>query len=79
MEGLKNRKVIAEFWLHKMLTHLVCKKFDKTTVIKYFKGLSMYVERAYDKLDAKDTYIINQLDNVKELIYSTIYKLENLQ
>ena len=54
-------------------------EFDKTTVIKYFKGLSMYVERDYDKLDAKDTYIINQLDNVKELIYSTIYKLENLQ
>jgi DNA-binding ferritin-like protein len=54
-------------------------EFDKTTVIKYFKGLSMYVERAYDKLDAKDTYILNQIDNVKELIYSTIYKLENLQ
>jgi hypothetical protein len=39
----------------------------------------MYVERAYDKLDAKDTYILNQLDNVKDLVYSTIYKLENLQ
>ena len=39
----------------------------------------MYVERSYDKLDAKDTYILNQIDNVKELLYSTIYKLENLQ
>lgn len=54
-------------------------EFNSGNVLKYFKGLSMYVERAYDKLDAKDTYIINQLDNVKELIYSTIYKLENLQ
>jgi hypothetical protein len=53
-------------------------EFDKSTVIKYFKGLAMYVERAYDRLDAKDTYILNQIDNVKELVYSTIYKLENL-
>ena len=54
-------------------------EFDSTNVIKYFKALALFVERAYDKLDAKDTYILNQLDNVKELIYSTIYKLENLQ
>jgi DNA-binding ferritin-like protein len=54
-------------------------EFNNGNVLKYFKGLAMYVERAYDKLDAKDTYILNQIDNVKELIYSTIYKLENLQ
>jgi DNA-binding ferritin-like protein len=54
-------------------------EFNDGNVLKYFKGLAMYVERAYDKLDAKDTYILNQLDNVKELIYSTIYKLENLK
>lgn len=53
-------------------------EYEKETVVKYFKGLAMYVERSYDKLDAKDTYILNQIDNVKELIYSTIYKLENL-
>jgi DNA-binding ferritin-like protein len=53
-------------------------EFDKSTVIKYFKGLAMFVERAYAKLPQEDTYILNQLDNVKELIYSTIYKLENL-
>jgi hypothetical protein len=47
--------------------------------LKYFKALAQFVERAYDKLDAKDTYILNQIDNVKELVYSTIYKLENLQ
>lgn len=54
-------------------------EYDTTTVLKYFKALATYVERCYDKLDAKDTYILNQIDNVKELIYSTIYKLENLQ
>ena len=54
-------------------------EYDRTTVVKYFKGLAMFVERAYAKLPQEDTYILNQIDNVKELIYSTIYKLENLQ
>jgi DNA-binding ferritin-like protein len=54
-------------------------EYDMVTVLKYFKALATYVERSYDKLDAKDTYILNQMDNVKELIYSTIYKLENLK
>ena len=53
--------------------------YDSDTVLKYFKALAMYIERSYDKLDAKDTFILNQLDNVKDLIYSTIYKLENLK
>jgi len=53
-------------------------EFEKTVVVKYFKGLAMFVERAYTKLPQEDTYILNQLDNVKELIYSTLYKLENL-
>jgi DNA-binding ferritin-like protein len=53
-------------------------EYDRTTVVKYFKGLAMFVERAYAKLPQEDTYILNQMDNVKELIYSTIYKLENL-
>lgn len=54
-------------------------EYSKETVVKYFKALAVFVERAYDKLDESDTYILNQLDNVKELLYSTIYKLENLQ
>ena len=53
-------------------------EYDRTTAVKYFKGLAMFVERAYAKLPPEDTYILNQIDNVKELIYSTIYKLENL-
>lgn len=57
-------------------------KFDDYTqevTIKYFKGLAAFVERAYDRIDSKDTNIINQLDTFKDLIYTTIYKLENLQ
>jgi DNA-binding ferritin-like protein len=52
--------------------------YDQAVVLKYFKALAMFVERAYDKIP-KDSYILNQIDNVKELIYSTIYKLENLE
>jgi DNA-binding ferritin-like protein len=53
--------------------------YEKSTAIKYFKALATYIERAYDKIDPKDTNIINQLDTFKDLIYTTIYKLENLQ
>jgi DNA-binding ferritin-like protein len=53
--------------------------YEKSTAVKYFKALATYIERAYDKLDPKDTNIINQLDTFKDLIYTTIYKLENLQ
>jgi len=53
--------------------------YEKSTAVKYFKALATYMERAYDKIDPKDTNIINQLDTFKDLIYTTIYKLENLQ
>jgi len=53
--------------------------YDAGTATKYFKGLSMFVDRAYKKIPAEDTNIINQLDAFKDLIYTTIYKLENLQ
>jgi DNA-binding ferritin-like protein len=53
--------------------------YEKSTVVKYFKALATYMDRAYDKIDPKDTNIINQLDTFKDLIYTTIYKLENLQ
>ncbi len=32
-----------------------------------------------NKIPKEDTNIINQLDTFKDLIYTTIYKLENLQ
>jgi len=56
-------------------------RFDEYTpdgALKYFKALAMFVERAYAKIPKEDTNIINQLDAFKDLIYSTIYKLENL-
>lgn len=57
-------------------------RYDEYTeegVVKYFKALSTYVDRIYNKLPKEDTNIINQLDGLKDLIYTTIYKLENLQ
>jgi DNA-binding ferritin-like protein len=53
--------------------------YNQANALKYFKGLATYIDRAYDKIDPKDTNIINQLDTFKDLIYTTIYKLENLQ
>jgi DNA-binding ferritin-like protein len=54
-------------------------EYSQPTTLKYFKGLATFIDRAYDKIDPKDTNIINQLDTFKDLIYTTIYKLENLQ
>lgn len=57
-------------------------KFDEYTTdgaVKYFKALATYVDRVYNKIPKEDTNIINQLDTFKDLIYTTIYKLENLQ
>ena len=45
---------------------------------RMYKALAMFVERAYAKMPKEDTNIINQLDAFKDLIYTTIYKLENL-
>jgi len=53
-------------------------EYNQATALKYFKALAMFVERAYTKIP-DDSYILNQIDNVKEIIYSTIYKLENLE
>ena len=53
--------------------------YNESTAVKYFKGLATYIERAYDKIPKQDTNIINQLDAFKDLIYTTIYKLENLK
>ena len=45
-------------------------------VLKYFKALGIFVEKTQGKF--KETWIQNQIDTISELIYSTIYKLENL-
>ena len=44
--------------------------------LKYFKALAIYVEKIHRKFE--ETWIQNQIDTISELIYSTIYKLENL-
>jgi len=53
--------------------------YSRETATKYFKALASYVDRVYAKLPKEDTNIINQVDAFKDLIYTTIYKLENLQ
>jgi len=53
-------------------------EYSKEGVVKYFKALITFVERMYTKFPKEDTNIINQLDAFKDLIYTTIYKLENL-
>ena len=53
--------------------------FEKSTVLKYFKALAVFVDRAYNKIPKTDTNIINQLDAFKDLIDQTVYRLENLQ
>jgi hypothetical protein len=54
-------------------------EYSQATALKYFKALATYVDRSYTKIPKEDTNIINQLDAFKDLIYTTIYKLENLQ
>ena len=54
-------------------------EYSQSTALKYFKALATYVDRTYVKIPKEDTNIINQLDAFKDLIYTTIYKLENLQ
>lgn len=52
--------------------------YDRSAAVKYFKALAMFIEKASDKLKS-DSYIQNQIDTIIELVYSTVYKLENLQ
>ena len=53
-------------------------EYSKESAVKYFKALATYVDLVYAKLPKDDTNIINQIDGLKDLIYTTIYKLENL-
>lgn len=47
-------------------------------IIAYFTALSMYVEQNRNKLP-QDTYVQNQVDNISELLNTTIYKLKFLK
>jgi len=48
-------------------------------IIKYFDRLCMFLEKERKAENLQDSWIQNQLDNVSELLYSTKYKLVNLQ
>ena len=48
-------------------------------IIKYFEKLAAALDKLRADESLQDTYIQNQIDGVAELIYSTLYKLENLQ
>ena len=48
-------------------------------IIKYFEKLCGVLEKLRTDKKLQDTWIQNQIDNISELLYSTKYKLVNLQ
>jgi DNA-binding ferritin-like protein len=52
---------------------------DTRNIIAYFDKLIAIVKTLRQAPDLQDSYLQNQIDTVEELIYSTKYKLINLQ
>jgi len=52
---------------------------DLKNIIGYFEKLCVALEKMRQDEKLKDSWIQNQIDNVSELLYSTKYKLVNLQ
>jgi hypothetical protein len=52
---------------------------DTRNIIAYLDKIGMIVKTLRQSPELSDSYIQNQIDNVEELIYSTKYKLVNLQ
>ena len=52
---------------------------DTRNIIAYFDKICAIVKTLRQAPDLADSYIQNQIDGVEELIYSTKYKLVNLQ
>ena len=48
-------------------------------IIKYFTNLCTFLEKERQDAKLQDSWIQNQIDNISELLYSTKYKLVNLQ
>jgi len=48
-------------------------------IIKYFTNLCTFLEKERKDAKLQDSWIQNQIDNISELLYSTKYKLVNLQ
>jgi DNA-binding ferritin-like protein len=52
---------------------------DTRNIIDYFDKLCMIVKTLRQSPNLADSFLQNQIDNVEDLIYSTKYKLVNLQ
>jgi len=52
---------------------------EADNIISYFKNLCIFLEKERQDEKLKDSWIQNQIDNVCELLNSTLYKLTNLQ
>jgi DNA-binding ferritin-like protein len=48
-------------------------------IIKYFTNLCTFLDKERQDEKLKASYIQNQIDGIEELLYSTKYKLINLQ
>ena len=48
-------------------------------IISYFEKLVKYVNSKRKGDELKDSFIQNEIDNVEVLLYTTLYKLKNLQ
>lgn len=60
------------------IVEIVIDKTVTTEPVKYFEALGIYIENNKDKI-FKDSWILNQIDGISELVYSTLYKLKNLK
>ena len=52
---------------------------DTKNIIEYFDKIIAAVEKLRTEKDVEDSFIQNEIDNVMMLLYSTRYKLINLQ
>jgi hypothetical protein len=47
--------------------------------IGYLEDFANFMEQAHASVDKKDTWIQNQIDEILQLTFSTLYKLKNLK
>lgn len=66
---------------YSIITNFSCDGVDqyksKEESIKYFEDLANMIEKKRKSI--KESWLQNQIDNVCELIYGTLYKLKNLE
>ena len=47
--------------------------------VAYLEDFANFMEQAHAAVDKKDTWIQNQIDEILQLTFSTLYKLKNLK